>query len=272
MTNIGRVIKNFIFGKSHYKFIKKNLLPSRKLDSILWLYETLSYREYLRTIETVGPEGKILVIAPHPDDEIFGCGGTLLKLDPKNIHITYLTSGRPSNSLERENEASTICQSIGWSYNFLQLTDGLIEIQGSASDKLAAEINAIRPSFIFLPFLLDDNLDHRKANQLLANTVPLLKVTPEIWAYQVYSSLIPNIVIDITDVIDKKQLALKKYASQFKDRDWANFNLGLNAWNSRLLKSKKTCYAENFFVLPMQEYAELTQTYFSQSSDDYQIK
>jgi LmbE family N-acetylglucosaminyl deacetylase len=272
MPNISRTIKSYLFGKSDYKFIKKKFLPLRDPSAILHLYETLSYREYLRTTEATAPTGKILVIAPHPDDEIFGCGGTLLLSNSQNIHIVYLTSGHTSNAQDRKLEARSVCESKGWTYTFLELTDGNIELDERASQKLASEINNISPNLIFLPFLLDDNLDHRKSNQLLANALPFLKNKAEIWSYQVYSCLISNVIIDITDAIEEKQTLLRKYVSQFKDRDWANFNLGLNAWNSRLLKSTKTCYAENFFVLPIQEYVELVQEYFSKSSDEYQTK
>lgn len=39
---------------------------------------------------------KIVVFAPHPDDEIFGCGGSILKwMDEGNdVHIVYVTDNR----------------------------------------------------------------------------------------------------------------------------------------------------------------------------------
>ena len=42
--------------------------------------------------------GGVLIIAPHPDDEILGLGGFILKLldDGRKIHIIYLTDGENS--------------------------------------------------------------------------------------------------------------------------------------------------------------------------------
>ena len=37
---------------------------------------------------------KILIIAAHPDDEMLGCGGTIVKLKEKNdINAIFLTNG-----------------------------------------------------------------------------------------------------------------------------------------------------------------------------------
>ena len=42
-------------------------------------------------------KSKVLVLAPHPDDEVIGCGGTLKILSLKNsdIQIIYITNGVP---------------------------------------------------------------------------------------------------------------------------------------------------------------------------------
>lgn len=53
---------------------------------------------------------------------------------------------------------------------------------------------------IFLPFLPHDHDDHRRVNQLLlAISKELPADSIEAWAYHVYSTVIPNVVVDITD-------------------------------------------------------------------------
>ena len=90
-----------------------------------------------------------------------------------------------------------------------------------------------------------------------------------IWAYQVYTTLIPNVVVDITDVADDKASTIRLWASQIEKRDWAHYMLGLNAFNCRLLGGPAPRYAETFFVLPIGDYAELCATYFTTPATAY---
>ena len=52
---------------------------------------------------------KALVLAPHPDDEVFGCGGTLARLRQQGaeIHVHILTDG---GGYSQGDERQAICQ------------------------------------------------------------------------------------------------------------------------------------------------------------------
>ena len=54
---------------------------------------------------------KILVIAPHPDDEVLGCGGTIVKLVALgySVSVLYLSSG-DKDQKAREKEAVNVCK------------------------------------------------------------------------------------------------------------------------------------------------------------------
>ena len=53
-------------------------------------------------------KNKILIVAAHPDDEMLGCGGTILKLKKKcDIHVMFMTDGvssRGKNNSEKKKE------------------------------------------------------------------------------------------------------------------------------------------------------------------------
>ena len=90
----------------------------------------------------------------------------------------------------------------------------------------------------------------------------------EVWAFQVYSTVLPNIVVDITDVIDEKIRLINYWESIKKSRDWGHYAKGLNAFNSRFLKTNQPRYAESFFVVPAKEYIELCSIYFKNPEDN----
>jgi LmbE family N-acetylglucosaminyl deacetylase len=115
---------------------------------------------------------------------------------------------------------------------------------------------------------LDDHDDHRRVNELLLTIDSHLKTKPkEVWAYQIYSSIIPNVVVDITAQVEVKEKAMRLLNSVKGERDWAHYVLGMNAMNCRFLPTRKTVYGETFFVVPWQEYLDLCQQYFSNGAE-----
>ena len=71
----------------------------------------------------------------------------------------------------------------------------------------------------------------------------------EVWGYQVYSPVIPNVVVDISDVAETKAEAIRMWATQMSRRKLDHYMLGFNAFNTRLLPNAR--YVEAFFVVPI---------------------
>ena len=116
---------------------------------------------------------------------------------------------------------------------------------------------------MFISFFLDDNDDHRRTNQLFFNSIDYKEFKGmEVWAYQVYSTLIGNVVVDITEVINIKVLLINMWKNVEGERDWESYVLGVNMMNCRFLSKKESKYGELFFVLPIKEYMELCENYF----------
>ena len=106
-----------------FRYIYRNFLPTRLKNSID-LYSSLRGSiNHPTLIEK--PEGsRVLVLSPHPDDDITGCGGVLYKHHLAGDHIVtvYLTDGRKGGTgvepeeqiiLERRKEAQKAADIIG---------------------------------------------------------------------------------------------------------------------------------------------------------------
>lgn len=261
------VLKNFInriekilWSKQAYKFVIKSWTQETNVKKAAQLLNTARFSEQIKPLVMGRPEGKkIAVIAPHPDDEMIGPGGTLIKAAQKGaaIHVIYITSGDDGEAKEREAESQNVCDKLGWHATFFRQA---MDISTWDKGILQKTLTALVPDIVMIPFLLDDHDHHREVNRLLLGVADL---TAEIWAYQVYSAVLPNVVIDITDVAEKKAEYIHCYKSQMVSRDWAHFALGLNAWTSRFLSThgQARC-AEGFSVMPFADYQDLIKTYY----------
>lgn len=274
-----RSLKKAIIGYFGYKFAIRNwhrLLELPAADEIL---KTMRDARVVKPIVSDPPRGKILVIAPHPDDEAIGPGGTLLRAASDGdavLSLLVMTAGNSADQATRRLESETTAKRLGGSFQCLELVDGNISVDEATVARFAEAIDALAPDVLMLPFALDDHDDHRRANELLVKAADRLACRPEIWAYQVYGGVLCNIVVDITEVAEAKRQLVRSYSSQMAARDWANFSLGLAAWNSRFLPRQDTAFAEMFLVLPLADYVALVRNLFQDGvgyrSKHYQAK
>jgi len=116
-----------------------------------------------------------LIIAPHPDDETLGCGGTILRKRQAGAEITvlFMTDGSTSHmhllSPEklkeiRAQEALAACKQLGVpeaNVHFLEAPDGHLHTKlDNALEKLIELCATYRPAEIFVPYANDPNPDH----------------------------------------------------------------------------------------------------------------
>jgi N-acetylglucosamine malate deacetylase 1 len=267
------LIRNFAT-RSNYLFVLKNFKPLLELKHINSLLESKRFFQLIETIEVDSPKNKkITVIAPHTDDDIFGAGGTLIKAASKgaNISVIYLSNSSKTSFQAKlvKQEARDICNNYGANPYFLDLVPGNIGINNSTTKILRKLLVELSPETLFISFFLDDNDDHRRANQLFINSISGIDLqTVEVWAYQIYSTLIGNVVVDITNTIDRKILLMNMWKNVEGKRNWVHYILGINMMNCRYLNKKGKVYGEVFFVIPAEEYIDLCKDYFSVSKSN----
>lgn len=184
----------------------------------------------------------LLVIAAHPDDEVLGCGGTLLKLKKKKckISILFISDGVSS----RENIASSYNLLIKKRYaaakkvakiigahrvDFLSLPDNNLEKIGllNITKKIERLINIIKPDTILTHSNLDLNLDHQLVNKsvLVATRPQNNGIIKNIYSFEILSSsewnfgtkiFEPNHFVDISNEIKSKIKLIGYYNSELR--------------------------------------------------------
>ncbi len=196
------------------------------------------------TVEQLGdPASKVLVVSPHQDDEVIGCGGTLRKLIEKGSHIKvlYLTDGGSGNGPEASSEISDIrkreaeagLKVLGVDdMEFLDYPDGELWFNSSSIEGISKVLNDYLPEVIFVPFYLDNHPDHAAAARMVAASLRKYPREVTCYSYEVWTALSPNVVVDITQEMDMKVRALMEHKSQIAQLDYPQKVKGLNSYRS----------------------------------------
>lgn len=273
LKNILKRLENIFINKRAYRFIIRDWSPLfNDMTKAADVLSTMRVSQQLEPFEVDRPKGKkFLVIAPHPDDEIIGPGGTLLKMaqNGAEISILFLTSGKKGEEEIRRKESNSVAKEINATVEFLNFNANNIPDDDFILDKISSAVSKHGKDGIFVTFLLDDHPDHRIASELLYKAYLKNKILPNtpIWAYQVYTSILPNVIVDITNVVKNKKKLISFYQSQYRYRNWEHYTLGLNAYNGRFLKNRNDeSFAEIFFQVPMKDYAELCKKCFGNNN------
>jgi len=93
LTKIKSFVKNYLLQRKAYQFFMRDWVGLTDLQSAKDMMATMRFSQNLQPQLREGPAAKrILVIAPHPDDETLGPGGTLLKEIDKGGRCTHRLS------------------------------------------------------------------------------------------------------------------------------------------------------------------------------------
>lgn len=179
---------------------------------------------------------RALVLAPHPDDEVLGCGGTMARLVKAGAHVevAVVTRGRPP--MFDAQQAEQVRAEAERSHALLGVATRFMDLPAAALDGVAhAELNRavaavlaeVRPDTLFVPFAGDLHLDHQLVFQsAMVAARPRGTAYPRrILAYETVSetnwsapqiapNFQPNVFVDIDGFLDRKLEAFAAFASQ----------------------------------------------------------
>jgi LmbE family N-acetylglucosaminyl deacetylase len=209
--------------------------------------------------EPVG--NRVLVLAPHPDDEALGCGGSLRILSEagKAIKVVFLTKGEKADpnlmdkerySLLREKEALKALKILSIrDHEFLRIPDReLYANMDKAIELISTIVKDFKPDALYSPSSLELNPDHRATAEIAM--AQRNRCGLRIVFYELTVPLRPNILVDITGVFRRKKKAVRAYKSQLRLADYVKLISALNIYRTFTLGNKSK-YAEAFLVMPV---------------------
>ena len=216
---------------------------------------------------------KVLVIAPHPDDETLGCGGTLLKLKNQGCELYWLIMTNVVRSSNYSRQWINIRQQeigkVSKLYEFNKIFKFNLQpakLDQMPQDNLVSKISEIffevQPDTIFIPNRGDIHSDHRITFEatmsctksfrfpyvkrvLMYETISETEVSPSL----VENSFIPNVFIDVTNHIDKKLKIMNTYASEVGAHPFPRSDKNILALATFRGASVNVSYAEAFMLL-----------------------
>lgn len=210
---------------------------------------------------------RVLVIAAHPDDEVLGVGGTLLKHHTKKdeIFICMVTQAYEpqwtkeyiENKLKEAKEVDKILGTKKRIYCDFPTVKLNIIPTGEFNKKISDIISEINPNVIYTHFRNDINQDHRIVfNAVMVATRPTISKKIKVLSFETLSStewnhsaFIPNVFVEISEFIDKKIEAFSKYKSEVKEYPHPRSKKGIRIWANKRGLEIGCEYAEAFILI-----------------------
>lgn len=211
---------------------------------------------------------KVLVIAPHPDDETLGCGGTLLKHQAQGneIHWLICTAMDESHSYFKTREQEI--KEVASIYQFTSVHN--LKLKTAHADEYTMSelvssisniINTVKPNILYLPFCHDVHSDHRKLFEAaysctktfrypFIQKIYMMEILSETEFSPVSSSpFTPNVFVDITEYMQQKIEVMNLYKSEIQAHPFPRSIGNIQALATLRGATAGCQYAESFMLL-----------------------
>lgn len=182
----------------------------------------------------------VLVIAPHPDDEILGCGGTIAKhiANGNKVYVLVVTKGclplfDEAGVLQVRKECIEADRHLGVTETrFLDFPAAMLESipRYKLNDEISKVIHTVKPDEVYLPHHGDMQLDHKMiVDAAMVGLRPKYEhVVRRVYAYEtlsetgwdipnVVNEFIPTVYNDISNYLQQKLNALGMFKSQVSE-------------------------------------------------------
>ncbi len=200
---------------------------------------------------------RVMVFAPHPDDECIGCGGALAMLAQKThvaVCVVLVTNGDgganapfPNMGAMRVEEFRSALQLLGVSdFRMMNRMDGRFVLDSDFVKEAAILLESFNPNWILLPGPLDYHKDHLLVSKGVQSACAQIQSIEQLVFYETWTPLPATHVLDITSVMELKCQALREHGTALKYGDYERGVKGLNAYRGLYLGFNR--FAEAFVV------------------------
>lgn len=180
---------------------------------------------------------RMLVIAPHPDDEVIGCGGTILKnrAEGGEAFLCVVTAAHPPEWNKKiiktkKEERAKAAKLLGIKKSlFLDFPATKLDTisQSELIKKISTCVKAVKPESVFVSHWGDLHKDHKVVfDAAMVATRPFNTSVKKVLCYEIPSStslvpnkeaaFLPNVFVDISNVLEKKLEIMKVYKTELR--------------------------------------------------------
>lgn len=191
------------------------------------------------------------MFAPHPDDETFGCGGTIAKKisEGYEVLVVVMTDGRyaflnvlgldadptPEQLKKiRQEEVKRATKILGVPEDnlvFLDFVDGTLEnSKKEAEEKVVEILQENHPDEVYIPYKRDGHSDHRAAYKIVKNALKKVGGSPVCYMYSIthrfarfgrfidaflaFLFRCKKVCVDVSEFLHVKKLAIAEFKSE----------------------------------------------------------
>ncbi len=216
-----------------------------------------------------------LVIAPHFDDDVLGCGGLIAQLTSAGarVGVLFLTDGsggveeiadRDAYAQRRHEEAADGLRILGVTdIEYLDLPDGSLDAHvDEAAEAVRRALMARRPDLLLAISPLEISADHRAAFAATHAALSGLRGGTdldaavdglEILLYEANHPAFPDVLVDVSTEVDLIRRAIEAHASQLELHNYREMTLGLRSLRTASL-SPDVLAAEGYRRLTVQDF------------------